>query len=210
LSERQPAPAGVRAGPLWPALVKITLYVSVGAAAFAVTFTVLLTSAVISRAAAQCVYWWRAAGHRRRLIGGMVISWPLAQLASSAGVLPAGEAGTLIVGAVLVAYFGAWLALDRWRGRRRWRQRGPQVVDGGGEAGPKLAELVAAVERLSWAVQVDHARLDLAEQKIKDLLALMAQQADGVLPGWPDHAATEPFPKLRLLPQESPEHAGSA
>ena len=213
MSERQPAPAGVRAGPLWPALVRIVLYVSIGTAVFAATFIALLASAAVSRIARRCVWWWKLLGLRRRLMVAMVACYLMASIAVFTGLTLPQDAAAFAAGGAGVALFGGWLWLDKRRGQRQWerkkqRREGVQVVDGGGEGGSRLEEIAGRVEQLAELVQTHHAEQDLLGRKVKDLLALMAQATEGVEPSWPDHAVTAPIPRLTLLTHEQPEQAG--
>ena len=142
MSERQPAPAGVRAGPLWPALVRIVLYVSIGTAVFAATFIVLLASAAVSRIARRCAWWWKLLGLRRRLMVAMVACYLMASIAVFTGLTLPQDAAAFAAGGAGVALFGGWLWLDKRRGQRQWERskqsrEGVQVVDGG--AGDAIA-----------------------------------------------------------------------
>jgi len=206
LSERQPAPAGVRAGPLWPALVRIVLYVSIGTAVFAATFIVLLASAAVSRIARRCVWWWKLLGLRRRLMVAMVACYLMASIAVFTGLTLPQDAAAFAAGGAGVALFGGWLWLDKRRGQRQWERskqsrEGVQVVDGGAEGGSRLDEIAGQAEHLSQLMQASGARLDQVERKVTDLLALMADTSDGVIPGWPDHVATEFIPRLSVVPE---------
>ena len=203
MSERQRAP-GVEAGPLWPTLIRIVLYVSVGTAVFAATFVVLVTSAIVSRIARRCVWWWKLAGLRRRLMIAMVLSYLMASVAVDSGLTLPQDAAAAGAGAAGVALFGGWLWMDKRRGQQQWERKkqsreGVEVVDGGIEDAPRPDD--AQLERLAALHTVDHARLDLLETRVRDLLALMADASDGVIPGWPDHQATGPIPRLSVVPE---------
>jgi hypothetical protein len=147
VSERQRAP-GVSAGPLWPAIVRIVLYVSVGTAVFAATFTVLTISAVVSRIARRCMWWWQLLGLRRRLMVAMVLSYLMGSVAVDTGLNLAQDVAALAAGGAGVALFGGWLWLDKRRGQREWERKkqsreGVLVVDGGADDGSHLDEMTA-------------------------------------------------------------------
>jgi hypothetical protein len=208
---------------IWPRTVATGLMLPIWAAVFAATMIIMLVSALASAAGRQVAYCWHRLGKRRRLIWGMVAAFPVASGAADLHLLPDNEAMILLAGGALAAFFGLWLVLDQALGRRRWRRTGPQVADGGGMVvggswrrgfainSCRIDDADMQVAYLLKEAQAGLGRLEQVEAKVTDLLALMTQATEDVLPGWPDHEETRPIPRLRLLPQDSADQeAGSA
>lgn len=183
---RDEAQAGMRRGRRQPAkTIAVAGLATTGSlAGFLVVLTVFLATSVLAVMARGIARIWRRLGLYGRLMTGMVLSWPVADLMRLAGLIPArwhvlslglGAAGSAVCA---LALYGL-----KARGQRRWRGRRGTVVPGSlGAHILSNAERVDEIEALTMAHQAEMAELRQAVAMLTRTLAAIGTAAGVDMP----------------------------
>ena len=143
----------------------LTVAVPVAAAVFITAVSVLGARALVILAVRGAALMWRRAGTYGRLTIAMVLSFPAADIARAAGVLPHWHLVSLVFGAGLASAFGTVLAALKARGRRRWQRGGAMVLRGGWQ---DCATANAA------AIAAGAARIEAVEEQVSAVFEMLA------------------------------------